>query len=64
MLKGYCPHCSNGLTALQLAIIMAVASTAIGAIAGVAIKLPCEGMAFGLLHAVVPAAFILDEAYP
>lgn len=41
---------------------MTVLSATIGLIAGVGSGMPTEGLAFGLLHAVVPVAWVLDEA--
>jgi len=58
-----CHHCGRGLCCWQLSIILVVASAAIGLAAGVAARMPGEGLALGILHAVVPVATMLDEVH-
>lgn len=60
----YCKHCSRGLCAYQIAIVLTVASGAFGLVCGALAHMPNEGLAFGLLHAVVPVFAILDEVTP
>ena len=58
----YCPHCRRGMTPLHMACAMALLSTIIGTFAGVAVQLPTEGAALGMLHAIAPIAALLEEA--
>lgn len=57
----WCAHCRRGLCGYQIAIVIAVASSALGMICGVAAGMPNEGVMIGILHAVVPVSVILDE---
>lgn len=57
-----CPHCGRGAALSHIATAMVLGSVVLGAFAGIAIGLPYEGAAFGLLHAVVPVGWFLEES--
>lgn len=57
----HCPYCSRGLCPYQLSIITTIASGADGLICGALAGFPNEGLLFGLLKAVIPVSWILDE---
>lgn len=63
MITPFCPHCRRGFTALQLAFTMTTVSAIIGLFAGLNAGYPTEGAAFGLLHAVVPVGWMIEEAF-
>lgn len=58
----YCPHCRRGLTTSHLVSAMVLGSIILGTFAGISIQLPAEGAALGALHAVVPVAWVMEEA--
>lgn len=56
------PHCGRGLRLGTITAALVLASVVIGTFAGVAVQLPAEGAALGLMHAVVPVAWIMEES--
>lgn len=57
-----CPHCGRGAALSHITAAMVLGSVIIGTFAGVAIGLPYEGAAFGLLHAIVPVGWFWETS--